>query len=89
MINTQGGRVMFTTGKTYTLRSGAKATIERVQMEQRGGGIVPGRVRYVVAGMPRITVTAETWEQSIELAPAKAPEAKAKPKARAKAKPKQ
>jgi len=77
---------MFTTGKTYTLLSGAKATIERVQMEQRGGDLVPGRIRYVVDGMPRITVTAETWVRSIKPAPAKEPEAKAKPKSKAKAK---
>jgi hypothetical protein len=71
---------MFKEGKSYTLKSGAKATIERVQMEMRGGQQVPGRVRYMIDGMPRITVTAETWTNSVK------PEPKPKPKAKAKAK---
>jgi hypothetical protein len=57
---------MFKENKTYTLKSGAQATIERVTMEMRGGKAVPGRVRYVIEGMPRISVTAETWTASVK-----------------------
>tara|TARA_R110000823_G_C15739794_1_gene480676 strand:+ start:112 stop:327 length:216 start_codon:yes stop_codon:yes gene_type:complete len=70
---------MFKESKSYTLKSGAKATIERVQMEMRGGQQVPGRVRYAIEGMPRITVTAETWLRSVKPAEPK-PKPKAKPK---------
>jgi hypothetical protein len=70
---------MFKESKTYTLKSGAKATIDRVQMEMRGGQAVPGRVRYMIDGMPKITVTAETWTSSVKPA-----EPKPKPKAKAK-----
>jgi len=76
---------MFKTGKTYTLRSGASATIDRIQMEQTGGAVAPGRVRYTVSGGPRVTVTREAWLAMAE-APKAPKEPKAKPKAASKAK---
>ena len=83
VVCARGGAEMFKEGKSYTLKSGAKATIERVTMEMRGGKSVPGRVRYVIEGMPRISVTAETWTASVK---PEEPKPKAKPKSKAKAK---